>query len=78
MDTKNGLLTTTDNPFDPFTQWEEWLAFDRNNKYFTCEIIARLTDEKPNDDEDEKESKYNKAVQMLLDFSPNHLMVYPK
>lgn len=22
------MLTTTDNPFDPFTQWDEWLAYD--------------------------------------------------
>lgn len=36
------LLTTEDNPYDPITQWKEWLLYDVNNGYCTCERIARL------------------------------------
>lgn len=36
------MLTTIDNPFNPFTQWDDWLRFDTDHKYFTCEYLARI------------------------------------
>lgn len=36
------LLTTIDNPFNPFTQWREWFAFDRGKGYNTCNYLARI------------------------------------
>jgi hypothetical protein len=35
------MLTTVDNPFDPFEQWNEWLAFDTRLGYDTPGILAR-------------------------------------
>jgi hypothetical protein len=37
------MLTTVDNPFDPFTQWNEWLAYDTKLGYDTPGMLARLT-----------------------------------
>ena len=37
------MLTTIDNPFDPFTQWDSWLRFDRDNGYYTNEYLARVS-----------------------------------
>ena len=39
---KQVWITTTDNPFDPFTQWERWFNFDEQNNYRTCGRVARL------------------------------------
>lgn len=36
------MLTTVDNPFDPFTQWDEWFAFDESNGYHSCSLLARV------------------------------------
>lgn len=36
------MLTTDDNPFDPFTQWTEWDAHDRALGYHTTAMLARL------------------------------------
>lgn len=36
------MLTTTDNPFDPFTQFDEWYAYDVNAGYFTSQFLARI------------------------------------
>ena len=38
----DSMLTTTDNPFDPFTQWDEWFAFDTRAGYGTCSYLARI------------------------------------
>lgn len=36
-------LTTTDNPFDPFTQFDDWYHFDEFEKrYATTGLIARF------------------------------------
>jgi hypothetical protein len=36
-------VTTTDNPYDPFTHWEQWLLFDTNAGYNTCGRLAKVT-----------------------------------
>lgn len=35
-------LTTTDNPFNPDTQFDEWKAYDDFMGYKTCEYLARI------------------------------------
>lgn len=36
------MLTTVDNPFNPFTQWDEWFAFDSQMGYHTPGLLARV------------------------------------
>lgn len=36
------MLTTVDNPFDPFTQYDEWWQFDTANGYHTNALLARI------------------------------------
>ena len=41
-------LTTIDNPFDPFTQFDDWFLFDTEKGYNSCsrlDRITRITDE---------------------------------
>lgn len=37
------MLTTVDNPYNPFTQFDEWLQFDERSGYFSSQYLARLT-----------------------------------
>ena len=37
------MLTTTDNPYDPFTEWTEWYEFDARQGYHTPAYLARVT-----------------------------------
>lgn len=37
------MLTTEDNPFDPFDQYEGWLAWDTRAGYHTPAYLARVT-----------------------------------
>lgn len=37
------MLTTVDNPYNPFTQFDEWMQFDESSGYFTTQYLARLT-----------------------------------
>jgi len=49
------MLTTIDNPFDPFTQYEEWDSFDQAAGYYTAAYLARIvqtSDELSESDQD--------------------------
>ena len=37
-------LTSVDNPFDPFTDFDNWYRFDTDKGYYTAGLIARFTD----------------------------------
>lgn len=37
------MLTTVDNPYDPFTEWNEWLAWDTLHRHNTLGLLARVT-----------------------------------
>lgn len=36
------MITTVDNPFDPFTQFDEWFAWDEAAGYHTSSLLARV------------------------------------
>jgi hypothetical protein len=36
------MLTTVDNPFNPFTHFDEWYAFDEAAGYKTTAFLARI------------------------------------
>lgn len=59
-------LTTDDNPFNPFTQWDEWYFYDLSQGYNTCERLARIA--KPGFvlPDEANESEIELAVEQLL------------
>lgn len=36
------MLTTVDNPYDPFTQYKEWSEFDESAGHYTPQLLARI------------------------------------
>lgn len=41
-DTIEVMLTTSDNPWDPFESFEEWYVEDMRLKHNTCGLLARV------------------------------------
>lgn len=51
------MLTTFDNPYDPFEQFSSWFLFDVEKGYNTCSYLGRITkfsDEMSTAEEDEE------------------------
>ena len=36
------MLSTSDNPFNPYTDWDQWYAFDVAAGYHTSAYLARI------------------------------------
>jgi len=65
-------LTTSDNPFNPITQFDEWNQFDFSHDYNTCELLARFAktsiDLSPADYELEIENAMDRIIGIFGNF----------
>ena len=57
------MLTTHDNPFDPFEDFTSWLLFDSEKGYNTCSLLGRTV--QLSDDMTERE--VNEEVERAID-----------
>jgi len=42
MATEDVMLTTIDNPWNPFTHWDEWREYDESSGYYTLALLGRV------------------------------------
>lgn len=67
---KAPMLTTTDNPFNPFEDFSEWYLFDVSKGYNTCEKIARIVETKPSMSDSERLVAITEGLQFLMKLNP--------
>lgn len=70
------MLTTIDNPYDPFTQFDEWYAYDEAQDYHTCAYLARITKSSDELSEADEESAIESAIDEIINL--NVLGIYKK
>lgn len=60
------MLTTTDNPYSPFDQFEQWQLYDIEKQYFCCELLARIVHLEEDMSEKEKEEAIDRAIDEIV------------
>ena len=67
---KQAMLTTIDNPFDPFDQFDSWYNFDMDKGYNSCAYLARIAFTSDSLSDEENNREINRAIDeiILLDF----------
>lgn len=72
------LLTTIDNPYDPFEQFALWLLFDKEQGYNTCEYLAREVKLTEDMSEKEMNDEIDRAMDQIIadDFLKIRKIVY--
>ena len=60
------MLTTIDNPYNPFEQFDLWLLFDKEKGYNTCEYLARIVNLTNDMSEKEIEVATNRAIDDII------------
>ena len=72
----NCMITTNDNPYNPFDQFTLWLLFDKEKGYNTCEHLARIANLSDDLSEKEIEEETERAIDEIIKYDP--LNVYMK
>lgn len=70
------MLTTIDNPFDPFLDFDRWYSFDVEKGYHTCGYLARIA--KSSDDLSDAEQEYEQEAAIDEIVELNILGIYKK
>lgn len=75
------MLSTTDNPFDYFEQFDLWNQFDIEKGYYTCKYLATIVNQKIDVyDNDLTQKEMNEVIESAIDeiIELNPLNIYEK
>lgn len=75
---KECMLTTFDNPYDPFTQFTKWMLFDVRKGYCTCAYLGRIARTSNEFTEEENAQAMERAIDEIIkyDFRNIYKKVY--
>ena len=62
------MLTTIDNPFDPFEQFTSWFLFDVEKGYNTCSRLARIANISDELSEKEVDEEIERAIDEIIKY----------
>lgn len=75
---KVGLITTVDNPYNPDTNWDEWLHWDESHGYHTLERMVRLRPIPAGKTAQFSEEMYDEAAAILVSLFPKLYIIVPQ
>ena len=75
METKC-MLTTFDNPFDPFEQFDSWFLFDTEKGYNSCAYLARVARTSDQLSDKENETEIERAIDEIIKY--DFMNIYKK
>lgn len=70
------MLTTFDNPFDPFEQFTSWFMFDAEKGYNTCGKLARIAQLSDDLSEKETNEEITRAIDEIIEY--DFMNIYKK
>lgn len=69
-ETKECMLSTFDNPYNPIKEFDKWYAFDTRKGYNTLAYLDRLCPFDPEESEDFFDKNYEEAMNTIIRFEP--------
>ena len=69
-------LTTFDNPYDPFTQFQNWFLYDVEKGYNSCAYLARIARTSEEFSDDENDQEIERAIDEIIKY--DFLNIYKK
>ncbi len=69
-------ITTFDNPFNPFVDFDNWFLFDIEKGYYTLNKLARISKVEDSMTSKEEADEVERAIERLIEIDP--LDIYTK
>ena len=60
------MLTTFDNPFDPFEDFTSWFMFDIEKGYYACNYLARIANLSDEMTQKERDAEIERAIDEII------------
>ena len=70
------MLTTFDNPYNPFDQFTAWFLYDQEKGYNTCSYLARIAKIDNEMTQAEVDAETNRAIDEIIKY--DFLNIYKK
>lgn len=75
MNTKRKMLTTTDNPYNPFTQFDQWYDYDLLAQHNSCGMLAIFAKTCDEFTEEQNNEIINEAIEEICELNPIYVGV---
>lgn len=66
--TADCALTTIDNPFDPFKQFDEWFMFDEEKGYHSTSYLGRIARTSDQLSDEENRIEVERAIDEIIKY----------
>lgn len=66
--TKACMLSTSDNPYNPFKDFDSWLMFDMEKGYNSCGYLARIARTSDQFSEEENNLEIERAIDEIIKY----------
>lgn len=61
-------LTTSDNPYDPVENFDDWFNFDTQKGYNSCQYLARIAKTSDQLSDFENEQEIERAIDEIIQY----------
>jgi hypothetical protein len=69
------MLSTSDNPFNPFTEFDQWFNWDMVQGYNTPGLLARILITSDQLSDADQEADRERAIDELVELNPNGMLI---
>ena len=71
------MLSTKDNPFNPFTDFDKWYSFDVDKNYHSCAYLARVANTSMDNSDADNLVEIHRAIKSIVttNVTGNYIMV---
>lgn len=73
MSKKKCMLTTFDNPFNPFEQFDSWYQFDLDKGYNSSAYLDRIARTSDQMTEEENDKEIERAIDEIIKYDPMNI-----
>ena len=72
------MLSTVDNPYDPFDNFSSWYMYDVESGYNSCAYLARITKTSEQFTDTENDEEIERAIDEIIQYDFRNIYVKVK